>query len=135
MRLYTLPYPPSVNKYYRHVGPRVLISEPGRRYRRLVEREMLAQRAMPLTGLLAVEVDLYPPDRRRRDIDNTQKGLLDALQHAGLYEDDSQIVDLHLRRMEPCEGGRAVVRIGPARERLSDVPAAWVGKANGEPVG
>jgi hypothetical protein len=29
--------------------------------------------------------DLAPPDRRRRDIDNVQKPLLDALQHGGAY--------------------------------------------------
>jgi hypothetical protein len=28
----TLPYPPSVNHYYRRVGPRTLISREGREY-------------------------------------------------------------------------------------------------------
>ena len=33
---------------------------------------------------------LYPPDARRRDIDNYNKALCDALTHAGVWEDDSQ---------------------------------------------
>jgi hypothetical protein len=31
-----------------------------------------------------VEILLYPPDNRRRDIDNYTKGLFDALTHAGV---------------------------------------------------
>lgn len=111
-----LPYPPSVNHYYRRAGAAVLISRAGRLYRKEVCLLLLAQRVRQLAGLLAVEVDLYPPDRRRRDIDNTQKALLDALQHAGLYADDSQIVDLHLRRKEPCQGGKAVLRVSVVEE-------------------
>jgi crossover junction endodeoxyribonuclease RusA len=38
-----------------------------------------------------VEIILYPPDARRRDIDNYNKALFDALTHAGIWEDDSQV--------------------------------------------
>lgn len=127
MTTYELPYPPSANTYYRHVGAKVLISRDGRGYRKTVGQLLLLAGARSLSGPLAVEVDLYPPDRRRRDLDNTQKAMLDALQHAGLYEDDSQIVDLHLRRMEPKAGGLAVVRIGPAVKLIPDSAAAWIG--------
>ena len=82
MQVIELPYPPSLNHYYRHVGPKVLISAEGRRYQERVGNLLLAHRATPVGGPLALEVELYPPDRRRRDIDNTQKGLLDALQAA-----------------------------------------------------
>jgi Holliday junction resolvase RusA-like endonuclease len=33
----------------------------------------------------------FPPDARRRDIDNYNKALFDALTHAGIWEDDSQV--------------------------------------------
>jgi crossover junction endodeoxyribonuclease RusA len=45
-------------------------------------------------------MDAFPPDRRRRDLDNIQKPVLDALQHAGVYEDDSQIDLLVTRRRD-----------------------------------
>lgn len=54
-----------------------------------------------LTGEVSVEIDLYPPDRRRRDIDNPLKCLLDSMTHAGVYEDDSQIKDIELHMCEP----------------------------------
>jgi crossover junction endodeoxyribonuclease RusA len=46
-------------------------------------------------------MDAYPPDHRRRDIDNLIKATADALQHAGVYEDDSQVDLLVVRRCEP----------------------------------
>jgi Holliday junction resolvase RusA-like endonuclease len=101
-----LPFPPSVNHYWRHVGPRVLISRGGRDYRTKVGAILAAKRVRPLDGRLAIEVDIYPPDRRRRDLDNLQKALLDALAHGGAYHDDSQIDRLLLIRRDPIPGGK-----------------------------
>lgn len=106
-----LPYPPSINHYWRRVGPRTLISREGRRFRERVMTILAAMRVRPLAGQLAVEVEAFPPDNRRRDIDNIQKALLDALQHGGAYEDDSQIVRLAIEKREPVEGGKTIVRI------------------------
>jgi Holliday junction resolvase RusA-like endonuclease len=106
-----LPYPPSINHYWRRVGAKTLISREGRRFRERVVGILAARRTPPLTGPLAVEVEVYPPDYRRRDIDNVQKALLDALQHGGAYVDDSQIVRLVISKCPPESGGRTVVRI------------------------
>ncbi|MEQ8785104.1 MAG: RusA family crossover junction endodeoxyribonuclease [Pirellulaceae bacterium] len=111
MQTLNLPFPPSVNHYWRRVGPRTLISRQGREFRQRVCSILAAQRITPVVGSLEVEVDLFPPDRRRRDIDNFQKGLLDALEHAGVYENDSQIEMLTIRRCQRVAGGRVVVRI------------------------
>ena len=108
---FVLPYPPSINPYWRRVGPRTLISREGRRFRESVVAILAAGGRQPLAGKLAVEVEIYPPDNRRRDVDNIQKALLDALQHGGAYVDDSQIVKLSLEKHEPLPGGRTVVRI------------------------
>jgi Holliday junction resolvase RusA-like endonuclease len=106
-----LPYPPSINHYWRRVGNQTLISREGRRFRARVLTILAALHVEPMTGPLHVEVDLHPPDRRRRDIDNVQKALLDALQHGGAYEDDGQIDRLVLTRCACAEGGKTVVRI------------------------
>lgn len=110
-----LPYPPSVNHYWRRVGSRTLISRQGRAYRRevaaAVERIDHVAEQIPLTGPLSVEVLLYPPDRRRRDLDNTLKGLLDALEQAGVYLDDGLIERLSVEKRDVVEGGKAVVVI------------------------
>jgi Holliday junction resolvase RusA-like endonuclease len=110
---YELPYPPSVNHYLRRVGKKTLISREGRKYRKAVEAILFKRAVRPLLGRLAITVDLYPPDRRRRDLDNALKALLDAMQHGGAYHDDAQIDDLHLRRGEPVPGGLVCVRIVP----------------------
>jgi Holliday junction resolvase RusA-like endonuclease len=108
---FELPYPPSINHYWRRVGPRTLISREGRRFRERVLAILAACRVEPLVGPLAVEVEIYPPDNRRRDIDNVQKALLDALQHGGAYLDDSQIVRLTIEKRAPVENGKTIVRI------------------------
>ncbi len=106
-----LPYPPSVNHYWRRVGARTLISRKGREFREAVCSILAAHGIRPIAGPLEVFVDLYPPDHRRRDCDNTQKALLDALAHGGAYYDDSQIVHLDVWKREPLPGGKVFVRI------------------------
>ena len=116
----TLPFPPSLNTYYRHVGAKVLISKKGREYREAVGWIALVGRArLQLKGRLAIEIDAYPPDRRARDIDNLQKACLDAMQKAMVYENDSQIDRLVVQRMPVAPGGSMTVRIYEAEEAPS----------------
>ena len=65
-----LPWPPSVNHYYRHVGPRVLISRDGRKYRELVTALVNRNGFRPFPGRISLRAEFYPPDWRRRDLDN-----------------------------------------------------------------
>lgn len=91
MTTITIPYPPSVNHYWRMFRGRMLISADGRRYRLVTEQIMRAARIKPIVGHVWVIVQIVLPDRRRRDIDNVLKSLLDAMKVGGLYADDSQI--------------------------------------------
>ena len=95
-----LPYPPTVNTYYRHVGAKVLISARGRAYRKAVERQLAG--CACIDGDVMMRVDVYPPDCRRRDLDNLLKGLQDSLTHGGLLRDDCQIKRLVVEMQEPC---------------------------------
>jgi crossover junction endodeoxyribonuclease RusA len=106
-----LPYPPSINHYWRRVGPRTLISREGRRFRERVLAILAARGVRRMAGRLAVQVAVFPPDNRRRDIDNVQKALFDALEHGGAYHDDSQIVRLSIEKGDPIAGGKTLVRI------------------------
>ena len=110
-----LPYPPSINHYWRRVGPRTLISREGRTFRTNVCALLGGggPRKPPFGGRIALAMDAFPPDRRRRDLDNLQKALIDSIQHAGLYEDDSQIDLLIGRRGPMVKGGLVRVRIEP----------------------
>ena len=109
---FDLPWPPSVNRYYRHVGPRVLISREGRKYRVMVVSR-LGGRYPKLEGDLAFTAECHPPDRRRRDLDNLLKGLQDSIVHAGVMGDDSQIKLLHLEMKDPVPEGLVHVHVAP----------------------
>jgi len=109
----TLPYPPSINHYWRHFRGHVVISQEGQAYRRHVCALLAGggPRRPPAGGRIALAMDAFPPDRRKRDLDNLQKPVLDALEHAGMYEDDSQIDLLLTRRRNPVPGGNLNVRV------------------------
>ena len=93
----TLPWPPSVNTYWRNFDGRMIISARGREYRETVGDQMTLQKMVKhFKGHLKVEIEAFRPDKRRRDLDNLLKATLDGLAHAGVYEDDSQIVDLRI---------------------------------------
>ena len=109
----TPPYPPSVNHYWRRVGLHTLISREGRTFRRNVCALLGGggPRKPPSGGRISLAMDAFPPDRRRRDLDNIQKPVLDALEHAGVYADDSQIDLLVTRRREAVPEGRLLVTV------------------------
>jgi crossover junction endodeoxyribonuclease RusA len=101
----TLPWPPSVNRYWRTFQGRMIISAEGRAYRKAVADQVLIQRgAKNLAGKLVVEIEAWRPDNRRRDLDNLLKAALDGCTHAGVWEDDSNIVDLRIYWAEHIGG-------------------------------
>lgn len=92
-----MPWPPSVNKYWRTFQGRMIISAEGRSYRKAVADQVLIQSgAKHYTGKLCVVIEAFRPDNRRRDLDNLLKAVLDGCTHAGVWEDDSNIVDLRI---------------------------------------
>ena len=107
------PWPPSVNRYYRNVSGVTKISAEGRAYRAAVVN-LLAEhaRCRRWPGWWWVDIERTCRTARRRDLDNLLKGLLDALTHAGLWLDDSQVADLRIRRA-PTIGGMVKVEVTP----------------------
>ena len=112
-----LPYPPSVNHLWRRAGKRTVISREGRVFRRDAVARLAALGVgpprFPMRGRLRVRIEAFPPDRRRRDLDNLQKALFDALQHAGAYADDGQIDRIEIERGPVTPGGLVRVAIEP----------------------
>lgn len=104
-----LPYPPSVNHYWGVSGKRRFVAKKGVDFRNYVIS--LCKGLKTFEGRLIVEVDIYPPDKRKRDIDNLAKGVLDSLQHANVFLDDNQIDRLVLERKEVIKGGSLTVVI------------------------
>lgn len=111
-----LPWPPSTNQIWRNVvikgKPRTLLSAAGRGYRSAVLGVVLQAGAKKgVTGRIRLDITAHPPDKRKRDLDNMLKAPLDALTHAGVWLDDSQVDALLIERGEVCKGGRLLVAI------------------------
>ena len=97
----TLPWPPSVNHMYinrRGSYQRIKTATAISYYQTVAA---LASGRMTHSGPIALTIRLYPPDNRRRDIDNGNKAILDSLTKAGLWEDDCQITEMHSYKMKP----------------------------------
>lgn len=117
---FTLPEAPSSNRYWRHVGPKVLLSSQARAYRKHVATcvlTALADRRITLVaakavGPIAVTVHWYR-GRRAGDLDNRLKITLDALRGL-LFEDDAQIAELHAVRHESRQNPRMEITVTPA---------------------
>ena len=112
-----LPYPPTVNLYWRMVvigkAPRMLISAEGREYKTNVGELCVRQGLRPLDGPVRLTLDFYRP-RKAGDLDNVLKAPLDALKGFA-YHDDKQIVELHARRHDDKARPRVEVLIEQAR--------------------
>ncbi|VUC84984.1 bacteriophage V crossover junction endodeoxyribonuclease [Raoultella terrigena] len=116
---FLLPFPPSVNAYWRspNKGPakgKLLVSVAGRKFKHAVRAaviEQLRDIPKPSSAPAAVEIILYPPDYRRRDLDNYNKALLDALTYAGIWEDDSLVKRMAIEWGENVKGGRVEITI------------------------
>ena len=90
--LYTS-YPPSINNYYVKTQRGVFISQKGKKFRAQLIKDAHEQLGgmIPLTERLRLEVVMWVPDNRARDQDNILKPIQDAMIHANLMVDDSQI--------------------------------------------
>ena len=64
----------------------------------------------PIAGPLTMAVHFYFKNFRRRDLDNQNKIVLDALTGI-VYDDDHQIDELHLYRKHDAENPRIEVRV------------------------
>lgn len=105
----TLPYPPSGNRYWRHVGARVVLSAEARAYKSDVACIMMELWTKPTASLVRLEVHMFRP-RKAGDLDNTLKVLCDALNgHA--WVDDKQIVEIHAYRHDDKDSPRVEVSV------------------------
>ncbi len=115
--VFTLPFPPSVNHYYGNLyggdGKRnVYIRPEGMLFRKQTKEVIQKVGANNLyedTDKIGIGLLVFPPDRRRRDLDNIEKALFDALTQSELWPDDSQVWYKTSKRKEVVKGGKVLV--------------------------
>tara|TARA_R110000803_G_scaffold105482_4_gene173683 strand:- start:2479 stop:2862 length:384 start_codon:yes stop_codon:yes gene_type:complete len=105
-----LPYPPSVNSYWQANGHRRFISKEGVAFTKEVDLIVKQSRAKSFgENRIAISVMIHPRSKRKFDLDNTLKAILDALMKAGMYNDDSQIDFIEIARGEAVPKGAAII--------------------------
>lgn len=114
-----LPYPPSVNRLYRSINGRSILSKVGRDYYRDVVPIAEAS-GINIRGPYALSITAHRPDRRKRDIGNLEKIVSDTLTKAGVIEDDS-LCEIIISRWS-CSG----VAVALKRDGLSALPIIQV---------
>ena len=107
-----LPFPPSVNTYWRNFRGRMVLSQKGRDYKQAIA-EYVSENNVPKYGeqKLKITMILQPRDKRKMDIDNRIKCVLDSLQDAGVFDDDFHVDELHVMRGEQVKGGKLLLTI------------------------
>lgn len=107
-----LPYPPSVNTYWRANGKRRFISKEGVLFKTAVHAICIRDKVTSFGDKrLNVYINIHPRSKRKFDLDNCLKAILDAMMSAGVYDDDSQIDQLSINRADQIVGGKSVVVI------------------------
>ena len=112
-----LPFPPSMNTYWRNFRGRTVLSKNGRQFKLDVQNYII-EKNIPKFGdkKLKITMILRPRDKRKIDIDNRIKAVLDSLQDAGVFDDDFQVDHIEMIRGEQIKGGLIRVLI----EELQD---------------
>lgn len=107
-----LPWPPSINTYWRRVGNRTVLSAKARAYRAEAVACCLEQRAPRLgTARVRLAITAHAPDKRARDLDNLCKGILDSLEFARVFDNDEQIDELHVVRGAVTKPGQVLIHV------------------------
>lgn len=129
-----LKWPPSVN-HYKRVGA-IVRTKNGKMYQKRVnsrETKMYFYHVhLEANKVMAIgwpemalrddiswgcNITLHPPDKRRRDIDNVLKVLLDSLVSANVIQDDSQITRLFVQKLNTIGDGEVLVHLYPLEEQ------------------
>ena len=108
-RRYRLPFPPSLNRIWRAVSGRLILSAAAREWKIAAANALPRGRIPPpLTGRLVVTLHLCPPTKLARkswDVANREKLAMDLLTEQRVWLDDSQIDVMLIVRGRPDDKG------------------------------
>lgn len=103
--------PPSVNSLWVNKPNGRYKSKKGKIFEETARSELKNQfRCKPLANGLKVRIRLYFKDKRKRDIDNYNKAILDSMTEI-VYEDDSQIEELNVKKLVGCGFNKVEIEV------------------------
>ena len=88
---------PSNNTYYRKFRNIMTISEKGKKFKKDFLQEINKLNIKKTTGKVKVTIEFYFKDKRKRDLDNYFKCLLDCMKNV-VIEDDELIYELNSKK-------------------------------------
>ena len=92
-----LTFPPSANRMYRNIGPkRTIMSKVYRDWKAFNTGSINIKKGFTHPSAVSIELALTPPDKRKRDLDNYIKPVLDALEASGALENDNMVKRLNV---------------------------------------
>lgn len=112
---FVLPLPPSINRTYRgaYRGGRLLLTDEAKAYKEEAGYRLNQIEATPIRGKCVAWLNVYMPYPVKGDHHNNHKIVLDLLEgHA--YRNDSQVVDLHIKRCYDKKNPRIEIEVKAA---------------------
>lgn len=106
-----LPWPVSLNAYYRIRQNRIMVTAEARNYRQKACFLAYRLRRAFWHDKIYLKIEAYPPNKRKFDIDNVLKCLIDSLQEAKIFENDSQIETILIEKKEIQDPAKVIISI------------------------
>ena len=101
---FVLTWPVSTNDLWRAVRGRNILSAKAREWAKTASLELIAQRARPIKGRVAINIELSSPNYQPYDPDNRVKAVLDLhVKNLVIDSDNHRTVRRHV--VEVCDDG------------------------------
>ena len=104
------------NVYYRKFQNRLIISKRGKDYKELVNNYI--QSYPKILGKVKLDLVFYFKDKRKRDLDNLHKCLIDSMKNI-LFEDDDMIYKIYLEKHIGAGVDKIIINI-ESMEKFND---------------
>lgn len=105
--------PPSVNTYYRRGQNTTYLTKKGKEFKNNMLNHLLGvlkYKEQPLENRLKVSIELNFKEKRKRDVDNYNKAILDSFNNI-IWKDDEQIDELTTKKSYGNKENKIVITI------------------------
>lgn len=111
--------PPTVNHIWGRRGSATFLTKAAKEFHALVKGNIGEWKLPEAWKYYSLNIVIRPP-RRRCDVDNRIKALLDSFTRAGFWEDDERVSDFCVKFLKPSRerpAGETIVTISESKEK------------------